>query len=133
MRIVLTCIIIYIIHKWIHYLISKSNIDLDETLKLDTNANVDTTVVLCGPSNSGKTVLFHRIMNQKAVATVTSIEMNHELLDNNIRLVDYPGHPSLRSNLLELLKNISSELRVILVLDSSKSVARDQSSLRSRL
>ena len=149
-RIALGCIVIWMIHQLVQFVFSKSTqyqfqsqsqsrsqsqsqsfMDLNENKvwnkKWDTNVNG--TVILCGPSNSGKTVLFHRLCtgtgtpNQIAVPTVTSIQMNHKLLDNNICLMDYPGHPSLRSQFVDLVKGISSKLRIILVLDSTKPVS----------
>lgn len=121
----------------------------------DVNVNVNGTIVICGPSNSGKTVLFHalccdelllnldddekkNIISQKlqSTSTVTSIQAidvnlpilssssnnNNEKEKAHVRVIDFPGHPSLRNTLPQVLakKEIT---KIVLVLDSSKPVS----------
>lgn len=108
----------------------------------------DNSVILFGPSSTGKTCLFHTLLSskkktvggkKKIPGTVMSLKANVSMLrkddDNNnksekeyIRLVDYPGHITLSSHLPSLLyptttsKTIAS-VRGLLVVDSTKSVS----------
>lgn len=100
------------------------------------------TVVLCGASNAGKTALLHRLCHAKdkenawdPPMTVTSLVANVGYVcpweDANdasnggnmtIRIIDYPGHPSLSSQLTSLLlPSVAS--RLVFVLDATQPVA----------
>lgn len=118
----------------------------------------DDTVVLCGPTNAGKTVLFHMLCcspvhddddTTSMPVTVTSMRANggfviptmkdHDdqqqphLVEEEetttttttatttkpVRLVDYPGHAALQSQLPTIL---SMSNRVVFVLDSTKPI-----------
>jgi signal recognition particle receptor subunit beta len=82
------------------------------------------TLLLCGPSNAGKTRLFYELChNRSNVSTLTSMKMNVDVSDDGIRYMDYPGHRSALGILLEsLLKESSNNIHVVLVLDSSQPV-----------
>ena len=100
------------------------------------------TVVICGARDSGKTSLLHRLCNMKLMdngpMTVTSLTANAGYIcpweditngDNNgkiggtmtIRIIDYPGHPSLLSQLTTLLIQ-GATARLLFVLDATESV-----------
>lgn len=106
------------------------------------------TVVLCGAKDSGKTALLHRLCNNNAKEheenswdhppmTVTSIAANAGYIcpwedvstgENNgnrgnmtIRIIDYPGHASLLSQLTTLLLPVATS-RVIFALDATQPV-----------
>ncbi|KAL7530295.1 hypothetical protein ACHAWF_003324 [Thalassiosira exigua] len=100
------------------------------------------TVVLCGASNSGKTALLHYLCHgmEKENAwdppmTVTSLSANvgyvcpwegtHEDDKSGadaIRIIDYPGHPSLSSELTSMLFP-SATARLVFAMDSTQPVA----------
>ncbi|KAL7443199.1 hypothetical protein ACHAXH_005635 [Discostella pseudostelligera] len=100
------------------------------------------TVVLCGTSNSGKTTLLHYLCNAKEKEnaswdppmTVTSLVANvgyvcpwEDASDNGIhgnmiiRVIDYPGHQSLSSQLATLLLPTALS-RLIFTLDATQPV-----------
>ena len=107
------------------------------------------TVVLCGAKDSGKTALLHRLCNDNAKEheenswdhpppmTVTSLAANAGYIcpwedvstsGNNgnrgnmtIRIIDYPGHASLLSQLTTLLLPVATS-RVIFALDATQPV-----------
>ena len=100
----------------------------------------DETVVICGASNSGKTALLHYLCSDddaKVVdppMTVTSLQANvgyicnWEDADDNsnngkmtIRIIDYPGHPSLLSQLTTLLLATATS-RLVFTLDTTQPV-----------
>jgi len=108
----------------------------------------DDSVVLFGPSNSGKSVLFHTLISSpnkkdgdqkmKLPNTVMSLKANVSVVKNEtgengggnsaaVRLVDYPGHVTLSSHLSSLLtpttNHKNSTIRGLLVIDSTKSVS----------
>jgi signal recognition particle receptor subunit beta len=91
------------------------------------------TVLICGPVDSGKTVLFHTLSGGKYQPTRTSIEENvgtfkinpellkdrkKELCDIQFEFIDFPGHPSQELKLGKFINNIQS---VILLTDASSS------------
>ncbi len=100
------------------------------------------TVVICGATNSGKTTLLHYLCNSKGKdnawdppMTVTSLVANvvyvcpwEDASDNGvhgnmtIRVIDYPGHPSLLSQLATLLLPTVLS-RLIFALDATQPVA----------
>jgi len=103
----------------------------------------DDTVILIGPSQSGKTFLFHKLLislsttwnkedsTEAIPQSVISLRANIEILSIgpvNIRLIDYPGHVQLLNQLDSLLipptksNTNTATTRIILVVDSTKSV-----------
>jgi len=88
---------------------------------LSKKKDVSSTVLLCGISGSGKTVLFHKLSECKdVVTTLPSLKAAEEYVTNNettIQLIDYPGHPTLRSSLPLLYPT-----KILFLLDSSKSI-----------
>lgn len=83
-------------------------------------------VLLVGPCNGGKTTLFYRLKDGTThLGTVASMQENEgscqirndkDRVVGNVRLMDLPGHPRLRSKLEQYLKDASA---VILVIDSA--------------
>jgi len=99
---------------------------------LDDNANqYRDSVILFGPCGGGKSVLFHQLVKSttRVVPTVTSLKANVEMLDESLRIVDYPGHVTLSIQLSTLLLldsrgyKASGSIRVVLIVDSTKSVS----------
>jgi len=90
------------------------------------------TVLICGPVDAGKTLLFHTLSGGKFQPTQTSMEENvnsfkiHEkilgeskkdkLKDINFEFIDFPGHPSKELKLNKFLNNLQG---VIVLVDSS--------------
>merc|ERR1711970_1059972 len=59
--------------------------------------------LLLGPSNAGKTLLFHRLVNNEIEETVASMKSCEGIVDNKL-LVDVPGHRRLRASVTAELK-----------------------------
>ena len=80
------------------------------------------TILLCGPSNAGKTRLLYQLcFGETNVRTVTSLRANVEVSSNKIRYVDFPGHAALQSpQFLDILDTARS---IVLVLDTTQPVA----------
>jgi len=83
------------------------------------------SVILFGPCQSGKSVLFNTLVHGEKVETVTSLKANVEVMDG-VRIVDYPGHITLSAKLPSLMipdangKKSSGAIRALLVIDSTK-------------
>ena len=98
--------------------------------------------MLCGASHSGKTALLHYLTNAEVMKdsassynppmTVTSLVANVGYISqdptetngdekNAIRIIDYPGHPSLSSQLTTLLLP-SATSRLLFTLDATQPV-----------
>ncbi|EJK73270.1 hypothetical protein THAOC_05115 [Thalassiosira oceanica] len=105
------------------------------------------TVVICGASYSGKTTLLYLLCSDGPTTlpmTVTSLVANVGYISSDdsidgsaedatlLRLIDYPGHPSLSSQLSSLL-NSENTSRVIFAIDSSQSVADGAALLYKRI
>ena len=100
------------------------------------------SVILIGPSQSGKTFLFHKLLltsddegrdsTEMVPQSVVSLRANIAILSKDplqttsslgIRLIDYPGHVQLLSQLASLLQpEKMNTTRILLVIDSTKSV-----------
>jgi len=90
-------------------------------------------VWIIGPMGSGKTALFHRLRADASVPTVSSMMANDTTISperrdddgggsedkRSVKIVDYPGHPRLRTSLLPGLR-LSSVLRAVMCVDASK-------------
>ena len=102
----------------------------------------DETVLLCGASGAGKTVLLHCLCNEnegdswQPPMTTTSLVANvgyisipsndiandeSKLKPMTVRLVDYPGHPSLSTKLTSLLLP-DQTARIVFAIDATKPV-----------
>ena len=106
------------------------------------------TVVICGASFSGKTTLLYLLCSDGPATlpmTVTSLVANVGYIsssgdsiggqsadDTLLRLIDYPGHPSLSSQLSGLL-NSEDTSRVILAIDSTQLVTDGAAVLYQRI
>lgn len=76
-------------------------------------------ILLVGLSDSGKTLIFSRLLHSKYVLTHTSMKENIEdlVLNNSyLRIVDIPGHERLRAQFFEQYKQIARG--VVFVIDS---------------
>lgn len=107
----------------------------------DATPQFDETVVICGASGAGKTALLHCLCNEnngdlcQPPITTTSLVANvgymcipsdstNEAKDKKpmaVRLVDYPGHPSLSNQLTSLLLPDQTS-RVVFAIDATKPV-----------
>lgn len=107
------------------------NMGLD--IRRNENENSQNQVWIVGPTGAGKTALFHRLRSDVAVPTVSSMmaddatirfdrrddESSSGLEDLSwIKIVDYPGHPRLRTSLLPGLR-LPSVMRTVLCVDAS--------------
>nr|QBH73237.1 putative ARL3 [Carausius morosus] len=76
-------------------------------------------ILLLGLCDSGKTLLFVRLLHDKFVSTYTSVRENSgEATWNNrtVKVVDIPGHERLRGRFFDQYKNIAKA--IIFVVDS---------------
>ncbi|XP_049859083.1 signal recognition particle receptor subunit beta-like [Schistocerca gregaria] len=76
-------------------------------------------ILLVGLSDSGKTLIFSRLLHSKYVLTHTSIKENIEdlvLNNSSLRIVDIPGHERLRAKFFEQYKPIARG--IVFVIDS---------------
>lgn len=108
----------------------------------DAAPSFDETIVLCGASGAGKTTLLHCLCNENDVCqppmTSTSLVANvgymnipiNDTADDDVskdqppvavRLVDYPGHPSLSTKLTSLLLPDQTS-RIVFAIDATKPV-----------
>ncbi|KXZ48414.1 hypothetical protein GPECTOR_28g821 [Gonium pectorale] len=95
-------------------------------LRIATGRKRGTAVLLVGPCNAGKTTLFYRLKDgTTALGTVASMQENDGYAQvrndkgrvaGQLRILDLPGHPRLRSKMEQYLKDASA---VVLVIDSA--------------
>ena len=114
--------------------------DASKTKDQSRGANTikfDATVIIFGAMNSGKTALLHRLMcndKRECPITVSSTIVNVCYLaagdtnNNIVRIIDYPGHPALRSQFTQLLHPTSTS-RLIFTIDSTQPVTESVSML----
>ncbi|KAL3789613.1 hypothetical protein HJC23_003162 [Cyclotella cryptica] len=95
----------------------------------------DETVVICGGMGSGKTALLHRLCHEKEgwelPLTVTSIVANvcylptaNDSRKGNagpVRIIDYPGRPSLASEFTQLLLAATTS-RLVFTIDATQPI-----------
>jgi len=80
-------------------------------------------ILICGPSDSGKTILFSQLVYGKQIDTYTSMQENIGIIDLSetrkkpVDVLDLPGHERLRTKCLD--KHKSSALGIVYVLDAS--------------
>jgi len=85
-------------------------------------------LVVCGPTNAGKTALFYHLLTKEVRTTVTSIDLNetsqlmevkipHEEASKKIHTVDIPGHYHFKDKLNETLDEAKA---IIVVVDSKE-------------
>jgi len=88
-------------------------------------------LVLCGPTNSGKTALFYHLLTKEVRTTVTSIELNEtsngpmevkipqdtEGAVKRLNIVDVPGHYHFKDKLNETIDEAKG---IVLVVDSKE-------------
>lgn len=78
-------------------------------------------VLIAGPQKAGKTVLFYQLMQGKVRETVTSMQpndatfipSNDQSINQPIRFIDTPGHPSQRFKLLSSFPMLRSIIFMI--------------------
>ena len=76
-------------------------------------------VVLVGLTGSGKTKLFYNLVTHQLVSTVTSQSRNECLLklgDRFVNLIDMPGHPRVRTEVMNAVRTADD---ILFVVDSS--------------
>lgn len=80
------------------------------------------TILLCGPTNAGKTRLFYQLcFGETNVRTVMSLRANVDVSpETRIRFIDYPGHSSLQSP--QFLEILDTARGIVLVLDTTQRV-----------
>lgn len=123
------------------------NLDANDGSKQNQEAEYGDSVIFFGPSYSGKTALFYTLLSnvngtkeRKIPHTVMSLKANVSYLpehggeaeNKNVRIVDYPGHITLSSQLPSLLQPPSKRnqtVRALLVVDSTKVVSEAASLL----
>ena len=71
--------------------------------------------LLLGPSNAGKTLLFHRLVNNELEETVASMKSCEGIVDNKL-LVDVPGHRRLRN---EVTKELTRATKIVFLVDAA--------------
>lgn len=71
---------------------------------LYNSINKRDTFLIVGPSNSGKTMLFHRMIDNEIVNTLTSSQENKAKI-NNFNLIDLAGHQKLRFRFLDFINS----------------------------
>ena len=71
--------------------------------------------LLLGPSNAGKTLLFHRLVNNEIEETVASMKSDEGIVDNKL-LVDVPGHRRLRN---EVTKELKRAAKIVFLVDAA--------------
>jgi signal recognition particle receptor subunit beta len=71
--------------------------------------------LLLGPSNAGKTLLFHRLVNNELEETVASMKSCEGITDNKL-LVDVPGHRRLRASVTAELKRAT---KIVFMVDAA--------------
>ena len=71
--------------------------------------------LLLGPSNAGKTLLFHRLVNNEIEETVASMKSDEGIVDNKL-LVDVPGHRRLRN---EVTKELTRATKIVFLVDAA--------------
>ena len=85
-------------------------------------------LLVCGPTNSGKTALFYHLLTKEVRTTVTSIDLNEtpqlmevkipqEETTKKIHIVDVPGHYHFKDKLNETLDEAKA---IIVVVDSKE-------------
>lgn len=85
-------------------------------------------ILLVGPSGSGKTVLAYKMHSDKVVPTVTSMKPHTLQVKSQskggktVSVVDFPGHPRLRSQLAS--DYLARAKKVIFVMDSVNNVSK---------
>mmetsp|Transcript_13306 Transcript_13306/g.24599 ORF Transcript_13306/g.24599 Transcript_13306/m.24599 type:complete len:227 (-) Transcript_13306:753-1433(-) len=87
-------------------------------LKKEGSTNSRNKILVCGPSGSGKTLFSYRLCLDKSPTTITS--MKPSLLEfgpDRLSLVDFPGHPRLRTLLYTTYLEQTKE--IIFLIDSS--------------
>jgi signal recognition particle receptor subunit beta len=92
----------------------------DDEDALGSEAPYSETVLICGPSLSGKTRLFYHLLYGDNVDTVASLAANVAVVDRT-RYMDFPGTSKLGSAQLEPV--LKGRPRIVLVLDSTQPVA----------
>jgi signal recognition particle receptor subunit beta len=71
--------------------------------------------LLLGPSNAGKTLLFHRLVNNEIEETVASMKSCEGIVDNKL-LVDVPGHRRLRGSVTAELRRAT---KIVFMVDAA--------------
>ncbi|CCK70990.1 Signal recognition particle receptor subunit beta KNAG_0F03280 [Huiozyma naganishii CBS 8797] len=79
------------------------------------------SIVVAGPSHSGKTTLFTRLTTESFRSCVLSQEpsIKHDYLPGHTNLLEFPGHVKLRYKLFDFLKGNKNVKGVVYVVDST--------------
>lgn len=86
--------------------------------KKQSTTNKRDTLLVCGPSGSGKTLLSYRLCLGKSPTTVASMKPSVlEFSPKNYTVVDFPGHPRLRTSLYTTYLEQTRE--IIFLVDAS--------------
>jgi signal recognition particle receptor subunit beta len=85
---------------------------------------------------SGKTSLFYKLSEDAVVGTVTSTAANVADISipaGNFRLLDYPGHPRLRPELLQSLRRSPARVAVLVVDGADRGRVKEAAEILSDL
>ncbi|EAU88859.1 hypothetical protein CC1G_01232 [Coprinopsis cinerea okayama7 len=84
-----------------------------------------TALLLVGPSDSGKTAIFSRLVYGRTTPTHTSLQPNASIANitpsKAVRIIDIPGHPRIRDQFTEYL----SDAKVIAFVVDSNTISRN--------
>jgi signal recognition particle receptor subunit beta len=103
--------------------------------KTSRHAQTKDSVLFLGPCGSGKTCAFNRMRLGKVLSSVTSQTMDSAKLSidgKSIKITDLPGHPRLRQQMADALKNAAA---AVLFVDSTQfmdSVRSDTAAIQHR-
>jgi signal recognition particle receptor subunit beta len=103
--------------------------------KTTRTAQTKDSVLFLGPCGSGKTCAFNRLRLGKVLSSVTSQTMDSAKLSiegKSIKITDLPGHPRLRQQMTDALKNAAA---AVLFVDSTQfmdSVKTDAGAIQHR-
>ncbi|KAJ3541357.1 hypothetical protein NMY22_g3918 [Coprinellus aureogranulatus] len=90
-------------------------------------------LLLTGPMDAGKTVIFSRLAYTQTLPTHTSLQANSSIVSlspsKNVRVVDIPGHPRIRGQFAEHL----TDAKVLAFVVDSNTISRNGAAVAEHL